>query len=217
MVFQRKSKTCGTRLHFTSCITISAESINHSASLPQWKRGLQIISGHLQSLLESWIVNSEGQPDLEGGKMDDPRQNEQIWAEQTAREILKRRDEDKLKKEHAVIEHQTKSQEIHALWSDVKECIKRKALLITKSIGEDDILVVDEKPDEIVIRISESTSRVIARRENFTIRCFLVNTTADYNLKIMNGEAVFCDRSGSPSSPDQIAQHLLSHLTSFLR
>jgi hypothetical protein len=55
--------------------------------------------------------------------------------------------------------------------------------------------------------------------EQAAIRCMLVNTSVDYTVRVVGGQAVLTegDRHLAPTTPDKIAKQSLDHLVGFIR
>lgn len=141
------------------------------------------------------------------------------WAEAKVKEVQIRRKQRELSDQKSIMETSLKKAHAPELWSRIRTLIKSRAGAFSKTLGEEDIFEwVSPKANEVVIRIKNTRTQITASfdPETLKLKFFLVDTGAEFDPTVQNGEVVFVEYRGSPCTAEEIAERFVNHIIDFI-
>jgi hypothetical protein len=137
------------------------------------------------------------------------------WAKQKAEEVKAKRDREHAENLVRLAEDKKRVEAGPGLWDDVVRSIYARAKSFNESLGENAINVHPADSSATKIIAQHLMTQISAEFKHLQIRCMLISTSAEYDIRAMNGQATFVTGRRSIEraiTPDEIAEEFLADI-----
>jgi hypothetical protein len=156
-------------------------------------------------------TNQQGY-DAHGGDMDEAQ-----WANKMAAKVKEKRHQEALNKETRLRDDEERRAQAPKLWQEFVGQVENRVKAFNRAMDEDALGIKLNKPDEVVVGICQFLTTVKARLEGLSLKCSLVSTSAEYEIRLVNGQVVFTSgRSGEVNQIDGIAERFVDDIIKML-
>jgi hypothetical protein len=158
---------------------------------------------------------------LSMGKDKEIFMDDEKWAQELARQVRERNENQRIQKNTFLAEENLKKAHAPKLWMEIRSSMKKKMELLNETLGEVHLHWLSVKESEVRIglgvdRLNSTDGYAAFDPATLEINTQPVASGTTYKPVIQNGNVVFVSKAGHVETPEQIAQGFISAISKFI-
>jgi hypothetical protein len=144
------------------------------------------------------------------------------WASQKAKEVREKRARSYIDKETRLLEEKQRSEATPRIWQEFVDRVSDRVKCFNDELGEESLLIQRPSSQHIKVGTQNFVIQITAELDSrLFIRCMLVNTSAEYQISVLHGQATLVGGKvaayqGEAITPDRAAEQFLNSIIGVL-